>query len=129
MRKLLFFALALLIISCSTQTPEEAAVEAAKGYYEHLKSDFAEGFLDGKAGVDSLPADYCEQMLEAYRQYLSEVKKKHGGISEVRISPNVGRRDTSLNLTYAFLLLCFSDSTQEEITVPMIEQDGRWLMK
>ena len=53
----------------------------------------------------------------------------HGGISEVRISPNVGRRDTTLQLTYAFLLLCFADSTQEEIVVPMVEKDGQWYMK
>ncbi len=129
MRKLLYFLVAVLVLSCTEQTPEKAAAEAARGYYEHLKSDFAEGFLEGKAGVDSFPADYCEQMLEVYRQYVSEVNEKHGGIHEVRISPQVALRDSSMNLTYAFLLICFGDSTQEEITVPMVEQNGKWLMK
>ncbi len=129
MRKLLFLGITLLILSCSTQTPEQAAAEAAKTYYEHLKSDFPEGFLEGKIGADSLPADFCEQMLAVYRQYVSEVNKKHGGIREVRIDEQVARRDSSLNMTYAFLLLCYGDSTQETITVPMVEQDGKWMMK
>ena len=51
------------------------------------------------------------------------------GLSAVEISPNVGRQDTTLHLIYAFLLLCYGDSTQEEITVPMVHHDGRWLMK
>ncbi len=129
MRKLLYLCLALFILSCSTQTPEQAAAEAAKKYYDQLKAGFPEGFMEGKVGVDSLPAGYCEQMLEVYHLFLAEVKEKHGGIDEVRISPSVGRRDSTLNVTYAFLQLCFSDSTQEEITVPMVEQDGSWLMK
>ncbi len=129
MRKLVYLFVALLVLGCSQQTPEEAAAEAAKSYYEHLKADFAEGFLEGKVGVDSLPADYCEQMLEVYRQYLSEIKEMHGGIKEVRISPQVARRDSTLDLTYAFLLLSYGDSTQEEIAIPMVEQNGRWLMK
>ena len=58
-----------------------------------------------------------------------ETKDKHNGLNEVQVSDNVARRDTSLNLTYAFLLLCYGDSTEEEITVPMVKHDGQWLMK
>lgn len=102
---------------------------AAKSYYDRLVEGYAEGFLEGKAGVDSLPSDYCDQLLEVYKQYMSETQKKHGGIREVRISENVGRSDSTLRLTYAFLMLCYGDSTQEEITVPMVQDGDEWRMK
>ena len=126
---LTLLAVVLACFACKGPSPEEKAAEAAKGYYDRLAAGFPEDFLEGRAAVDSLPADYCEQLVVAYRKYMADIEEKHGGISEVRISPNVGRRDSTLQLTYAFLLLCFADSTQEEIVVPMVEKDGEWYMK
>ena len=57
------------------------------------------------------------------------MESQHGGLQSVAISSNVGRSDSTLRLTYAFLLLSFRDSTQEEISVPMVERNGEWLMK
>jgi hypothetical protein len=91
--------------------------------------DNPEAFLDARVGADSLPAIYRAQMKKVYEQFVSEINEKHGGIREVRISENVGRRDTVQGFTYAFLILCFNDSIQEEIAVPMVEQDGLWLLK
>ena len=116
-------------VACNSASPEQRAAQAAKTYYDRLAEGYAEGFLEGKVAVDSLPAHYLDALLPVYRQYVSEVNEKHGGIREVRISPNVGRRDSTLQLTYAFLMLCYADSTEEEITVPMVEVDGQWLMK
>ena len=115
--------------ACSSVTPEQRAAEAAQSYYQDLMNDRVETFLEGRAGVDILPADYCDQLLEAYQHYVAEIKEKHGGVREIQISPNVGRRDSTLQLTYAFLVLCFNDSTQEEVVVPMVEEDGTWRMK
>ncbi len=130
MRSLLFVFLSLLLLTaCSKKTPEEEAALAAKSYYDKLVEGYTEGFLEGKVDVDSLPSEYCDQLLEAYKQYMSEVEKKHGGIREVRISDNVGRTDSTLRLTYAFLMLCYVDSTQEEIVVPMIHSGDDWRMK
>lgn len=130
MRKLLYVACLVAALSaCSNGTSEQAAAEAAKSYYGQLREGYYEGFLEGKAGIDSLPADYCEQLLDVCRHYMDDLVRKHQGISEVRISENVGRTETSLHLTHAFLLLCYGDSTQEEITVPMIEVGGVWKMK
>jgi hypothetical protein len=129
MSRCLFLILAFIAVSCSKTTPEEQAAMAAKSYYDRLVEGYAEGFLEGKAGVDSLPSDYCDQLLEVYKQYMSETQKKHGGIREVRISENVGRSDSTLRLTYAFLMLCYGDSTQEEITVPMVQDGDEWRMK
>ena len=116
-------------MSCTSVSPEQRAAEAALSYYHDLTNDRVEDFLEGKAGVDKLPADYCDQLLETYRKYMADIEEKHGGIHEVQISPNVGRCDSTLHLTYAFLLLCFNDSTQEEVVVPMVEENGSWKMK
>ena len=47
--------------------------------------------------------------------------------SEVRVSS--ARTDSVAGYTQAFLILCFADSTQEEVVVPMVEHAGRWRMK
>ena len=115
--------------ACSEVTPEEQAARAARTYYQCLVDDRPTEFLQGKADADSLPDDYRAQLLMAINQYRADMLDKHNGLHEVQVSDNVGRRDSSLHLTYAFLILCYGDSTQEEITVPMIELNGKWLMK
>ena len=130
MKRLFYILMAFVALcACSGSTPEEQAAKAARAYYTHLADDRPMEFLEGKAGLDSLPGDYCDQLLKAVQQYMADMVEKHGGLCEVSISNNVGRRDTSLHLTYAFLLLHYADSTQEEITVPMVNVDGDWLMK
>lgn len=130
-----YFPLLLLFSSCSSTPPEWQAASAAKDYYDCLKEGDAVGFLEGKAGAGSLAADYGEQLLTAVRQYHADLQKKHGGLREVCISEEHYKqnledcRDTVLHLTYAYLILCFGDSTQEEVMVPMTEHNGRWLMK
>jgi len=129
-KKILYIAIVFVLLSACSQgaTPEEKAAQAAQEYFTLLK-DNPEAFLDARVGADSLPAIYRAQMKKVYEQFVSEINEKHGGIREVRISENVGRRDTVQGFTYAFLTLCFNDSIQEEIAVPMVEKDGLWLMK
>lgn len=131
MRHLLSVVIATAVLSaCSwNKSPEEEAAKAALAYYHSLLEDSPEDFLQGRVGADSLPDQYRAQLLQTYRHFMAEMEEKHGGIREVSISANVGRRDSTLNLTYAFLMLEFGDSTQEEITVPMVEVDGEWKMK
>ena len=131
MRRLLYIACVFLALSAcmSKGTPEEEAAKAAQSYYALLVERHVNEFLDGKLLSDSLPEDYRLQLQQVYEQYVQEMDDKHEGIREVRVSENVARRDSVLQLTYAFLILCFGDSTQEEITVPMVEQDGVWKMK
>ncbi len=131
-----FFILAVLLLwACSKTSPEWQAASAAKDYYDCLAKGHVEGFVQGKAGWDSLPVAYREQVQQAAALYLADVKAKHGGLHQVLISEDHYQdsqetlRDTVLQHTYAFLILCFSDSTQEEIVVPMVEADERWLMK
>lgn len=117
----------LYITSCGNATPEEMASLAAKGYYEHLLQGEYEHFLQGKAGADSLPEAYREQLLAGYRQFMAQQKRSHHGILDVRIAG--AKTDSLLHYTNVFLVLCFGDSTNEQVAVPMIEHNGVWRMK
>ena len=128
MRKFLifsFFHFLLFLVACSTP-PEQQAAESAKACYDLLIEGDAVRFLECKAGTDTLAADYGEQLLAAVRQYLSDVERKHGGLREVRIADDQSTFSASQQST---LILCYADSTQEAIVVPMVERDGQWVMK
>ena len=128
MKHLLFVILAFLALcACSSSTPEEMASLAARGYYEHLLKGEFDKFLDGKAGSDSLPEAYREQLIAGYKQFLSQQNNLHNGINEIRVIN--AKRDTILNYTNVFLMLCFGDSTNEQVSVPMIEYNGSWRMR
>ena len=116
----------LLLVSCGSTTPEQQAAESAKACYDFLIEDDAVRFLECKAGADTLSADYGEQLLTAVRQYQHDIKQKHGGLREVRIADDQSAFNTYQQST---LILYYTDSTQEAIAVPMVERDGRWLMK
>lgn len=128
MRHLPAFILGLLLcMACANPSPEEMASLAAKGYYTHLMNGEYEAFLEGKAGADSLPEGYREQLLTSYRQFMAQQNREHHGILDIRVSN--AATDTALNYTNVFLVLCFGDSVNEEIVVPMVERNGRWRMK
>lgn len=101
---------------------------AAQGYYKHLVGGEYEQYLEGKAWADSLPDDYRKQLLVAYKHFMAKQQQEHRGVSDVRIMSAKG--DTTLHQTYVFLVLCYGDSTNETIVVPMVEQGtGQWRMK
>lgn len=119
--------LLLFLCACSSTTPEEMASLAAKGYYEHLIRGEYNHFLAGKAGADSLPKTYREQLVMGYKQFMAQQEKSHHGIHEVRI---VGAKaDTIFQCMNVFLVFCYGDSTNEQVAVPMVEHNGAWRMK
>ena len=120
--------LGLLGISCGNPTAEEMASLAAKGYYEHLIHGEYEKFLQGKDGLDKhSEEEYWNQLRDNCHQYVHQQNEAHRGIHEVRVV-NV-KTDTLQKYTNVFMMLCFGDSTNEEIVVPMVERDGRWYMR
>ena len=130
---ILFFILCSLFIStafsqCARVSPEQQAAMAAEGYYRHLIAGEYEQFLQGRVGADSLPAAYREQLLTAYRQFLAQQRERHDSLTDITVT-NV-LTDSLSDYTSVFLLLSFSDSTQEEIVVPMVDTGGgRWRMR
>lgn len=115
-------------VGCSSEpTAEERAAQAAKAYYDHLVAGRYEQFIEGRVGADLLPDGYREQLLTSCRQFMAQQTKAHQGINDIRISN--ARTDSLTDYVSVFLLLCYSDSVQEEIVVPMVEHNGRWCMK
>ena len=118
--------LCLGLLSCSQPTPEELASLAAKGYYDHLIHGEYEQFLEGVDMPDDQES-YRSQLLDNYRQFMAAQQSSHNGIREVRIVR--AKTDSLQHYTNVFLTLCFGDSTNEEIVVPMVENGGRWRMR
>ena len=130
MKNVITSIVCLLMWGCSSMTPEEQAAQTALYYYQLLQEGKAVEFMEGKAGVEEIPNDYAEQLLKATELYISDIQTKHGGVQKVGLSDNAPRRDSiPQQVVYAFLILSYNDSTQEEITVPMVEQQGEWRMK
>ncbi len=131
MRKLVFLAglvsLVILGAACSSPTGEELAALAAKGYYQHLVQGEYEQFVEGRFMADSLPDDYRSQLIEGYKQFVAQQLEARKGIQEVSVSR--AYTDSLAGYTNVLLMLCYGDSTTEEVVVPMVERDGRWMMK
>lgn len=116
------------IVCCSEPTPEELASLTAQGYYKHLMRGEYDQFLDGKdlQGFQN-DSSYRSQLLDCYRQYVRRQESDHRGILDVRVAN--AETDSSLACTNVFLVMCFGDSTNEEIVVPMVERQGTWRMR
>ena len=120
--------LGILGMSCGNPTAEEMASLAAKGYYEHLIHGEYEQFLQGKVGLNKhSEEEYWNQLRDNCHQFVHQQEQAHRGIHEVRFVN--AKTDTLQKYTNVFLMLCFGDSTNEEIVVPMVERDGRWYMR
>lgn len=116
------------MLGCSEVTPEEQASLAAKGYYEHLIHGEYEQFLQGKDGLNRISEEgYWAQLQDNCHQFMHQQEKAHRGIHEVRVV--TAKADTLQKYTNVFMMLCFGDSINEEIVVPMVERNGRWFMK
>lgn len=106
---------------------EEFAGLAAKGYYQHLVAGEYEQFVEGRFMADSLPADYRSQLIEGYKQFVAQQLEARKGIQEVSVSR--AYTDSLAGYTNVLLMLCYGDSTTEEVVVPMVERNGHWMMK
>ena len=128
MRKLAVIVLLTVLAACGNATKEELAALAAKGYYDHLIHGEYEQFYEGmdQRALSEEPA-YRSQMLDNLRQFMARQEQEHRGVLEVRVSN--ATTDTVQQFTNVFLVLCFGDSTNEEIVVPMVERNGTWRMK
>ena len=128
MKKVAVIVLLAVLAACGSATKEELASLAAKGYYDHLIRGEYEQFYEGmdQRALSDEP-NYRSQMLDNLRQFMARQEQEHRGVLEVRVSN--AATDTVQQFTNVFLVLCFGDSTNEEIVVPMVERNGAWRMK
>ena len=136
MKRLVYLFLVVLAVGCSRLSPEERAAEAALDYYQLLVDGDSTAFAHALARADAMPAEHAQQLAAAHGRYLRDIAAKHGGLKAVSRSANAPRYDSvsigqgrSQHFVYTFLLLSYGDSTQEEITVPMVFADGKWRIK
>lgn len=121
----------LLAAACSNRDkgpqPEQLAAQAAQRYYADLIDGHEEGWLDGHRGAGKMSPDYRQQLLENAKMFLDQQQRTHGGIREVLTGECRGK--TFDGNPIAILTLCFADTTQEAIAVPMVLEDGEWKMR
>lgn len=118
----------LFSASCSGDSDkDDLAAKAAKEYYDALLAGRYGEYVKGFANSDSLPPTYEEQLMVNAKQFMAQQKEEHGGIVDVRAV--YSRTDSLQGTTEAFLLLCFPDSTKEEVVVPMVQNGEVWKMK
>jgi len=118
----------LLFAACSKPTPEQQAINTAMESYEGLLQGDYETFLNNRAGMDSIPDSYREQLLVSYKQFIAQQRKAHQDI--VELQPMRTELDSIQHLMLVYLQVIYADSAKEEIVVPMIENDeGVWKMK
>ena len=120
----------LLLYSCSNgeqKSAEDMASETALRCYEALYNNLPEVFLSERINVDEMPSSYHQELLEVYRQHVKEVNREHQGVKSIEASR--ATMDTTLNVMQVFLILNYGDTTKEEIVVPMVKRNGKWMMK
>ena len=120
-------ALALLAACKDEPKPGQLAAKAAEEAYGHLIGGRYADYLGFVAGADRLPADYREQLLANAKQFVAWQEEEHGGIDSVRALRAVA--DTAARRASVYLLLCFGDSTKEEVLVPMVGGPEQWQLK
>ena len=118
------------VLSCKQEAPsaEDAVMQQAQQYYQSLLKGEYDAFLSGIDGADSLPADYREQLMANTCQFVDVQRQQRGGMVSVEAIRAV-IDSTATTHADAFLLICFGDSTREEVVVPMVERQGKWLMR
>ena len=121
---------AMLLIACggkSDDNPSEMVGRTAKLYYDNLLHGRYDVFVDGFYRHDSIPGSYRSQLIDNARMYVAQMNDDHHGLYRVDLIRATA--DTARNEGRAFLLLCFADSTREEIVVPMVRVEKLWMMR
>ena len=128
MRRILYCIVALLLVACGDgKKPDFAAANAAKDYYNLLLEGKADAFVDKMDMQDSIPEMYREQLVANIKMYMAQQQLEHRGIKKVEVQNCIN--DALQPTAQAFLMICYGYSTVEEIVVPMVKRDGKWLMR
>ena len=116
--------LLVLLFACSGgHFTHKAARKSAEKYYTMLIKGNYKGFVDGYASSDNLPEDFRSQLIDATAQFMA--KDDMRSLKSVKaISDSLCEDSTA----YVMLQLNFSDSTSEQIELPLVLLKEGWRM-
>ena len=77
--------------------------------------------------MDSIPDSFREQLIVSFKQFMRQQEEAHQGVAS--FSPSRVQIDSTLQVMQVFLMVNYADNTHEEIVVPMVENNGKWMMK
>ena len=119
------FSFLLLLFACTKGLyTHEAAREAAEKHYSKLIKGDYRGFVKGYAFSEEWPEDFRSQIVDVTAQFMARDDMR--SLMEVKaISDSLGDDSTA----YVMLQLQFSDSTSEQIELPLILMEEGWKMK
>ena len=124
----LAFVVAAAVYSCrNDKTVDFAAANQAKAYYDLLVQEDYEGFVGGMNFPERIPDAYRRQLADNARMFMAEQQAAHQGLRDIRVVNCIN--DTADAAAHAFLMLCYADSTFEEVVVPMVKRNGQWYMQ
>ena len=121
--------MANILMSCGDKAPatEKVVATTAKLYYDYLLEEKYDDFVEGIDLGFPKSETYKTQMRDCAKMFVDKQKQAHKGIKTVdAVNAEVDSDEHSAN---AFLVLHYSDSTSEQVVVPMVERKGVWLMR
>jgi len=101
----------------------EAVREAAEGYYMMLVNGDYTGFVNGYADAKDMPEDFRSQLKDATAQFMAN-NDMRSLMAVSAISDSLSEDSTAV----VMLQLQFSDSTTEQIELPLILMEDGWKM-
>ena len=117
--------LLLLLLSCSRgQLTHKAARKAAEKYYTMLIKGNYKGFVKGYASSEDLPEDFRSQLVDMTAQFMTKDDMRR--LKSVKAISDSLLEDST---AYVMLQLNFSDSTSEQVELPLILMQDGWKMK
>jgi len=118
------FSFLLLLFACTKGLyTHEAAREAAVEYYSMLIRGDYQGFVDGYASAKDMPESFRSQLRDATAQFMqSDEMRSLAGVTA--LSDSIAADSTAV----VMLQLQFSDSTLEQIELPLVLTEEGWKM-
>ena len=120
----------LLLIACGddrqTDTRHDDIRACATECYGYLIKGDIDAYVSQIHDYDSLPDEYQSQMRDLFAQYLANEQRLHRGLVDARV---VG--DTILDSVRAdaFVEVSYGDSTCEQVSLPLVLKNGKWMLK
>ncbi len=104
---------------------ERRVRKAAERCYASLADGRAEKFVKRIAYADSMSEGYRQEMIDLVSEHVHHLKLQHGNLQSIKAVGQVVEDEQA----QVYLQLAFADSTCEEVGVPMVKVNGKWLMQ